>query len=511
MITVEEREAIRIAHLIEGHSLRQIEREQHHGRRAIHKALTNANEERYHRSTPRGAPKMGPYEERVKALLGESAKLPRKQRYTIAKMHEVLKGEGFQGTLSALRSHLWKLGYRKHKPERYLPLAYDLGADMQVDWGEAQVEMDGEIIVAHYLVMRLCASRKVFVRSYPTQNQESFFEGQALGFEYLGGVAESVWYDNLKSAVLEVLQGKSRREQRMFVAFRSHYLFKAVFCTPGEGHEKGGVESEIGYVRRNAFVPMPKVSSWDELNAHLVAWCGREDERQVHGQPTTIGEAWRAEQPHLRALPPTRFACCVTTESAVNGYSQITFKGNTYSVPAEQAQRRLTVKGYPFRVDIVHLDSVVAIHPRSYKHGTEVLDPLHYLSLLEHRPGAFEHAKPMRLLRAGWPPVYERALEHVRAHEGRGLPEFIRILKLLRDHPPEQVETALTQTLALGCVSVDAVKLHLRHLQQPDPCVPDWNWSPQTAANFSTLNAMASPTICLKQYDTLLTAEVWHG
>ena len=70
------------------------------------------------------------------------------------------------------------------------------------------------------------------------------------------------------SAVRKILRGHRREETVRFMAFRSHWRFAAEFCTPGEGHEKGGIEGEGGYFRRNHLVPLPNV---DDLDAHYAS------------------------------------------------------------------------------------------------------------------------------------------------------------------------------------------------------------------------------------------------
>ena len=101
--------------------------------------------------------------------------------------------------------------------------------------------------------------------------QEAFFEGHVHAFSVLGGVPTGkIRYDNLKAAVARVLGfGRDRVETERWTAFRSHYGFEAFYCQPGiEGaHEKGGVEGEIGWFRRNHLVPVPEVDSLAELNA----------------------------------------------------------------------------------------------------------------------------------------------------------------------------------------------------------------------------------------------------
>jgi hypothetical protein len=302
--------------------------------------------------------------------------------------------------------------------------------------------------------------------AFPAQNQEAFFEGHVQAFHYFGGVPHRITYDNLKAAVQKILQGHTRQEQLAFIALRSHYLFESYFCTPGQGNQKGGVEHDVGFGRRNFLVPIPQVASFAELNALLLARCQENDARQVAGQPLTIGEAWAVERPLLRALPAKDYTCCVSKPVALTPYSQVEFDGNRYSVPANKAEAKLVVKAYPFRVDILYLDDVIASHARCYGKDQDIYNPLHYLPLLEQRPGAFQHAKPVRRWRASWPPVYERLLARLQA-EGDGIREFVRILKLHQDYPAQLVEQAVTQALAYGCLHLDGVKLCLRQLMDP--------------------------------------------
>ena len=475
MITVEDREQIRRAYYIEQKSMRQIAQEFHRSRHTIAKALDAAEAVPYRQKAPREAPVLGPYKVRINALLEENEHLPRKQRRTVHKIYETIRAEGYTGKEPTIYAYVASQR-RANKPAPvFIPLEFDPGVDAQVDWGEAQVIVGGAAIIAQVFVMRLCYSRKVFVRAYPCQKQEAFFEGHVLAFHHLGGVPQRLVYDNLKLAVQQVLRGRQRQEQAAFIALRSHYLFESRFCTPGQGHEKGGVEESVGYVRRNFMSPPPQVASFEELNAQLLVACQADEARRVARQPTTIGEAWEHEKPHLHALPAKDYECCVCKLLSLNAYGQVEFETNRYSVPAEQAQRQLCLKAYPFRIDILEGATVIASHPRCYGHQQDILDPLHYLSLLEQRPGAFEHAKPLRQWRATWPPIYERLLEQLlaRQSEGEGVREFIRILQLHQSYPAESVEQAVRQALAYGCLSAEGVQLCLHQLLNPTlPCPP---------------------------------------
>jgi len=266
-------------------------------------------------------------------------------------------------------------------------------------------------------------------------------EGHIQAFRFFGGVPRHVIYDNLKTAVLRILEGRSRQEQEAFIAFRSHYLFESHYCTPGQGHEKGRVEDGVGFARRRFMVRLPRVDSFEELNEHLLAACLADDQRRVDRQEMSIGEAWEREKPHLLPLPEHEYKYYVSKPVVLNGDSQVEFESNRYSVSADQAYRNLVLRAYPFRVDIVHMNDTIASHPRCYGQEQDILNPLHYLPLLEQRPGAFEHAKPIRRWRKEWPPAYERLLGQLRAesNNGQGVREFVRQRLTGDPHPAELV------------------------------------------------------------------------
>ena len=471
MISVERREQIRRAYFVENKSIRKIARELHCSRDTVKKAIASPEGEPYTLTRPRSAPVLGSYTTRIDELMAESEQMPRKQRYTGHKIYELIQAEGYTGSESGVRRYIGQRRREKRRPKVYLPLEFDPGTDGQVDWGEAVAIIAGERVTVQVFVMRLNYSRKLFVRAYPTQKQECFFDGHVQAFHFFDGIPHRISYDNLKTAVLRILEGRNRQEQRTFVVFRSHYLFESHFCTPGKGNEKGGVESDVGFGRRNFLVPIPRVDSFAELNELLLARCQANDGRTVDGQAHPIGEMWAQERPRLRSLPERDFDCCVVRSVTLNGYGQIQFETNRYSVPADKARRNLVLKAYPFRVHILDQNEVIASHPRCYQRKQDVLDPLHYLPLLAERPGAFDYTKPIRRWRETWPPVYETLLSHLREQwpDGRGVREFVRILNLHREYPAEQIEQAVEQALAYGCPHADGVTLCLHQLTEPEP------------------------------------------
>lgn len=502
MLSVEHCEAIRRAYYVEKKSVRQIARELHCSRKTVDKALASATPATYTRSVPYASPKLGPFKPRIAELLVERERQPPKQRYTSAKLYAILRAEGYQGSAARLRGYLGSLHWRQPRPRSFFPLEFDPGQDAQVDWGEAIAVIAGERVTIQLFVLRLCFSHHTFAMAFPTQRQEAFFAGHVHAFRCIGGVPHRISYDNLSTAVRKVLTGHTRIEQTAFITFRSHYLFASHFCTVGEGHEKGQVEHGVGYVRRNFLVPIPEVASFAALNAHLLAACEGDRARTVHGEEEPIATLWQQELPLLRPHPAHDLPCCVTVQATRTPYSQVIFETNRYSVPVDQGGAQLTVRAYPFQIEVLDRDQVLARHPRSYGREQDRFDPLHYLPLLAQRPGAFEHATPIRRWRETWPDCYTTLLERLRQRDGDGpgLRTFIAVLQLHQQYAAPLIAQAISDALALGVLHVDGIRLCLHQLQESEASPPSLDLTHQPA-----LARVGTQPLSLACYDQLLT------
>lgn len=509
MVGVKSWEEIRQAYHNEGKSIRELMRETGHAYRTVKRIVEGSEPRQYELKKKREAPVLGKYQEQIEGMVKANEQMPQKQRYTASRIYKIVRGGGYKGSESTVRHYVSELRAKSRQVEVYLPLSYEMGQDGQVDWGEGEVMLKGKQVRVHLFVMRLSYSRRLFVMSFPSQRQECFFLGHVKAFEYFGGVARRLTYDNLSTAVEKVLTGKERQEQTSFLTFRGKYLFESHFCTPGAGHEKGGVEHGVGYVRRQYLTPLPQVESYGELNDYLLSCCLADDERTVKGQSATIGAMWQKEQPSLRPLPGHGYDCCRQLEVTLTPYGQVTIETNRYSVPVGQARKQMRAKVYPFHIEIYGSDqaAAVAVHERCYDREQDIFDPLHYLPLLAQRPGAFDYAKPMKAWRTTWPEVYETLLSHLRQQwpEGRGLREFLAILQLHQTHPANLVEQAISQALTHHCAHLDGVRLWLHQLSQPDPT--------PSALDLQTrphLLGMGEQTVNLAQYDSLLEGESWQ-
>jgi len=502
MKNVDDFEEIRRAYFIEKQSIRAIHRQLGYSRETIRKAIVNPAPQPYQLSQPRPAPVLGPYQQRITELLDESDRQRRKQRYTAHKIYEILRQEGYEGSEGAVHNYVSrKRKVRKHR-QAFLPLEFEPGENGQVDWAEAEVEIAGQRRVVQLFILRLSYSKVRFVMAFPFQKQEAFFEGHIQAFHFFGGVPKQITYDNLKVAVFRILTGKNRQEQTAFKTFRSYYLFESRYCTPGQAHEKGGVENDVGYIQRNFMTPLLKVDSFQELNTLLWQACRDNVNRHVRGKAVPVAELWAEERPQLLPLPAVDFSACADYVVHPNGYSLVTLDTNRYSVPVTHRDSQLVMQAYAFTVKFLDHREVVAEHLRCFGQEQDIIEPLHYWSLLEQRPGAFDHAIPVHRWREKWPKAYDQLLEELRERfpDGRGVREFIAILKLHKDYPQKQVEQAVLSALELGAVHLDGVKLCLRQLQESEnlPMALDLQTQPRLAE-------FGQQPVNLQQYDALLS------
>jgi transposase len=464
MIQVDEKEKIRRLYFIKRHSIRKIAREHHYSRKTVRKAVNDASVPEYHLSVPKPYPVMGPYLPIIERWLREDKYRPKKQRHTAHRIYERLIDEhGFTGCERTVRKHVSRL--RQDFTEIAIPLEFDPGTDAQGDWGEAMIYLEGKPVTAQVFCMKLSYSGKPFVMAFPTQRQEAFMEGQRRAFEWFEGVPGRVSYDNLTTAVLRVLKGRNRIEQSAFIAFRSHYLFESHFATPATPREQGRVENLVGYMRRNYFVPVPRVSSYEELNQVLLERLHKDDGRLSPGKDITIVEAWEAEKPKLLPLPPFPHRCCISRPVKANHYSLVSFDGNRYSVPVEYQGSKLILHVYAWKIEVGCGDRIIAAHRRHYGKKQDVMEVEHYLPLLLRRPGAFPYAKPVRQM----PEIYHDFFKAVSLHHNGDSPRlFLQVLVLGRHWGRINLEKAMRQALREGRADVERV----RQLLLGDEIVP---------------------------------------
>lgn len=471
MLKLDQYEHIRTAHRAYGESISSIARRTGHSRVTIRKAVRSPHDG-YQVREQQPYPVLGPYLSIVDAWLEQDKDQPLKQRHTAERVYQRLLSEhGFQGSASNVRRYVReaKLRLGLSQVKVYLPLDPEPGREAEVDWGQAIAEIAGVMERLHYLCVRSKGSGKPFIRFYRCERQQALFDALMHAFLFFGGVFRILIFDNMRTAVRRILQGKNREEQETFTRFRAYHNFEARFCNPASGHEKGGVEGLVGFARRNFLVPVAKAATLEELNERVLAQCLAYGQRTIGGREKPVHTLFEEEKAELLPLPSAPFENIPPPLTRYpDKYSTIVVEKNRYSVPTHLA-------GYRFRV-VCRIDELeffangnrIVVHARLYGSGKWQLDPDHYLELLRQRPLAFDSARPIKRWRAQWSEEMELLLTRFRhVHDvNRGTKEFIDVLLLFRAHPAEAVEAAIAQGLAAGVRDCDGIR-HLLHHRTP--------------------------------------------
>jgi transposase len=433
-------------------------------RRMVREALADAvPKER--RSVERARPKLDPAVPFIDGILESDLKAPRKQRHTAHRIYNRLLAEKpeikvAEATVRAyVRARKLKIGLT-HR-ETFVPQSYTWGDEGQVDWYEMLAELGGEKQKVQIFCLRSMASAGAFHRAYPHASQQAFLEAHELAFHYFGGVFHLLRYDNLKSAVQRVLRGSQREETARFVAFRSHWSYAAEFCNPARGNEKGGVEGEGGFYRRNHLTPVPVARDYEHLN-ELLREASGEDERRVVGERSvSVGTAMALEREHLLPLAKDGFDLAAVRFPLVNTSGCVKVLTNTYSVPLAVGTE-VEAKIHASYIEVWRQGKCVARHERCFGRQQKVLDLNHYLEALERKPGALAGATALEQCRAQgkWPASYDQYWEGLKQRLGKqaGTHAMIELLIEGQKHGAGRLRQAIERALELGCSDKAAVQ-----------------------------------------------------
>jgi hypothetical protein len=392
--------------------------------------------------------------------------------------------------------------------------------EAEVDFGEVAVRLRGTLVTCFLFSLRLSFSGKAVHRIFASGGQEAFFEGHVHAFRVLGGVpVGQIRYDNLKAAVAQVLGfARQRVETERWTAFRSHYAVEPFYCQPGlaGAHEKGGVEGQIGWFRRNHLVPVPDVDSLAELNAQVEAWDTADDARRIGARPRTVGEMFALEAPVLRPLPDEPFETGRWFTPRVDRFSQISIRTNRYSVPVRLIGRRVRVLLHASELVVFDGRTEVARHERLLAKAGTRLELDHYLEALVRKPGALPGATALEQARSAgrFTPVHDAWWAAARKVHGDrdGTRALIQVLLLHRHMAHEHVVAGLAAALRAGALTADAVALEARKAADTDTTpapAPDWATTAAAVASLTQrrlthLPSDTRPLPSVAAYDQLL-------
>ncbi len=390
--------------------------------------------------------------------------------YSAVQILARLREQGYEGGMTILRDYLQIVRPPRRAPA-FLTLAFAPGECAQVDWGEfGSVNVGNTRRRLSFFVMVLCYSRLMYVEFTVSQTMEHFLGCHQNAFEFFGArVPKKIMVDNLKSAVLQRLTGEAPVFNAKYLDFSRHHGFEIAACNVGAGNEKGRVEAGVGYVKKNLLAGL-EISDFKVLAPAVRQWLDEVANVRIHGETRKRPiEMFETEKDRLQAMAPTPYDIATVHTLRASNRFRVTFETNRYSVPAEYASQRLTLKAYPDRVCLYAAEQLIARHPRSYDRHGDFEDPDHPKALLAERRNARAQRALQRFLtltpRAQ---AYYAELELRRFNAIRHVQKIVALSEL---YGTEATARALEDAIEFAAYSSDYIAnlLESRAKTKPEP------------------------------------------
>lgn len=458
MLRMEQVHVIRHKHYVEKMGVRRISREMGIDRKTVRKYLSEAVPLR-HEPDPRPRSVMATVAPRIDEILESwRGRMTKKQRVTSSRMHRQLLAEGYEVGERTVRGYLAEK--RRRTAEVYVPLVHRPGEDAQVDFFEVTVEEDGVVRKAWKLLVRLMHSGRDFIHIYDRCDQISFLDAHVRAFAYFGGIPQRMVYDNLSAAVKHRAgMLKERKLTDAFSALVSYYLFEACFARPGEGHDKGGVESRGKGIRLQHMTPIPQGADLGSISSAVLA----DIEKMAAVKPRRDGQTtealFEADKEALMPLPEVPYDVRKPRPISISRSSTTTIGGALYSLPERWA--RLDAMAY---IGVGNIRFVCRgeeiLRERAMRNGRMIVYR-DYLRELSRKPQAVRQVAPELVAELGYP--YGQLLtllEHTHGAQ-KASRVLAGVLGAIHDHGEAVVTQVLSRALAQGQVDLLGIRRHL--------------------------------------------------
>src|SRR5271156_2756776 len=498
MLIVETVAKIRRAYFVQQKTIKAICRELRVSRKVVRKVLRSEATEFHYERGEQPLPRIGPWQDAREQLLASNEAKPGRERLTLIRIFEALRGLGYEGGYDAVRRYarVWQRDRAATSVGAFIPLSFAPGEAYQFDWSHEVVLINGTTVTVKVAHVRLCHSRMLFARASPRETQEMVFDAHDHAFSFFKGACTRGIYDNMKTAVETVFIGKDRQYNRRFLRMCGHYLVEPVACTPASGWEKGQVENQVGLVRERFFTPRLRVTNYDELNAWLLDRCVAY--AKVHKHPEIVDRTvWQVFEAERAQLVPIggRFDGFHATQASVSKTCLVRFDNNRYSVSSRAVGRPVEIQAYADRIVIRQDGAIVGEHPRCFGRGETIYDPWHYVPVLARKPGALRNGAPFK----DWllPASLERVRRKLKGSDD-GDRQMVKVLSAVLTDGLAAVEAACAEALGDGVHSADIVLNILARRRDPAPTA--------TILTPDALRLQHAPIADCARYDSLRRA-----
>ena len=319
---------------------------------------------------------LDPFKPRIKAIIDQ---YPNLSAVRILEKLSASDGHlpGYAGGITQLRNYLRSI--RPHSGRVYQDITYSPGEAVQIDWGDVgSIKINNTVRRISVFVGVLCYSRMLYIEFTLSQRKAEFYRCLDNALQFFGGSPRKVVFDNLKAAVLSG-SGRQAMLHPEFLALCGHYLLEPIACAARDPESKGMVESNVGYVKRNALQGRDEeLQNWDDYRYLAVNWRDNVANVRLHDRLKERPiDRFTRERAALRPLPSVAYNTDELVITEVRPTARIEFDSNRYTVPPKLARKTVVVRANATEVRIEYQGEQVACHQRSYGRRELIADAAH--------------------------------------------------------------------------------------------------------------------------------------
>ena len=376
-----------------------------------------------------------------------------KQQLKATDIYEILIDKGFNISYSSVSNIVRSL--KDTLNEAYIKQEYSLGDVCEFDWGEVKLNINNKGLKKYQIAVFTSAYGNYrFAVLFETQDTIAFQQANALFFEHIGGIYNSMVYDNMKVAVAKFVGHHEKEATKGLLMLSTYYGFNFRFCNIRSGNEKGHVERSVEYIRRKAFAFKDTFESLEDANKYLLNIC-----ESLNNKPLTIDKniipanTLKQELPYLLPKLPM-FDCADVKECKVDKYSCIMYKQNRYSVLDKYVGKIVLVKAYADKI-IVYYDNIkIAQHPRTFGLFDWNIKLEHYLNTLHKKSGALHNSTAMLKLDTHIKNIYNKYFI-------LNPKDFLDLYEIILEKGLKNVENALEELEKISPLDISSEKVKL--------------------------------------------------
>lgn len=386
-------------------------------------------------------------ENEIKKATGRS-----KQQKKKIDIYECLIEEGFEISYPTVCNYIRET--LNSSKEAYVRQEYQFGEICEFDWGYVNLIIAGRQKTYQMAAFTSAKGNYRFANLYPSQKMENFLDAHVKFFNEIGGVYQTVVYDNMKVAVKRFVTKNEKQPTDDLLKLSMYYGFKHRFCNVCKGNEKGHVERSIEYIRRKAFSKRDTFESIEEANTYL-----SDELKKLNARITDYGngkcpkDIMLEEFPYLIPLMPS-YDIARTMELRVSKYAVISVDENKYSVPDCLVGRFVFVKIYPEKILIYHNNKLVTEHNKSYGVHAWNIKIEHYLKTIKKKPGSLHSSTAMQQMNPKLHTIYNK-------YYTENPKDFIELLELIGENGLEKIENIIKELEKLNPNGINTEKIKM--------------------------------------------------